>query len=93
MKVKHLGRGYEYLDLEPITVAAEHDPSGPTTLAAPDQGAGTLGFAGTTQPAGSRPAAGLITLSTETFPSSPRAPILPGTWGFDQALPHDSPSE
>ncbi|ETW25447.1 PPE family protein [Mycobacterium gastri] len=86
VKAKRLGRGYEYLDLDPD---GEHDPSEPTTSAAPDQGAGTLGFAGTTQLSGSRPAAGLITLPDDTLPGSPRAPMVPGTWGVDSALPHD----
>ncbi|KZS74628.1 hypothetical protein A4G26_05475 [Mycobacterium kansasii] len=88
VKAKRLGRGYEYLDLGPDA----DDPSELTISASPDQGAAALGFAGTTQLAGSKPAAGLITLSNETFPSSPGAPMLPGTWGADSALPHDSPS-
>ncbi|KZS84183.1 PPE family protein [Mycobacterium persicum] len=88
VKAKRLGRGYEYLDVGPDA----DDPTELTTSAAPDQGAAPLGFAGTTQLAGSKPAAGLITLSNETFPSSPGAPMLPGTWGVDAAPPHDPPS-
>ncbi|VBA52237.1 PPE family protein [Mycobacterium attenuatum] len=90
VKAKQLGRGYEYLDLEPSTVAAEHDP---TTSVAPDQGGETLGFAGTTQRARPRPAAGLIAPPDDIFPGSPRAPMLPGTWDVDSALPRDSPSQ
>lgn len=88
VKAKRLGRGYEYLDLGPDA----DDPSELTTLAAPEQGAAPLGFAGTTHRARPRPVAGLTTLPDDMSPGSPRVPMLPDTWGVDAALPHDSPS-
>lgn len=63
------------------------DSSGsPNPKAAPtasDQGAGTLGLAGTARQASSGPATGLVTLSNGTFSDSPRALMLPRTWGAD----------
>ncbi|KJX74860.1 PPE family protein [Mycobacterium lepromatosis] len=66
------------------------DSSGsPNAKAAPtasDQGAGTLGLAGTARQASSGPATGLVTLPNGTFSDSPRAPMLPRTWGDDPAF-------
>lgn len=75
-KIKQLGRGYEYLDLDPET---GHDPTGSP------QGAGTLGFAGTTHKASPGQVAGLITLPNDAFGGSPRTPMMPGTWDTDSA--------
>ncbi len=68
-KVTQLGRGYEYMDLEP-------------EVAASDQGAGTLGFAGTTQKAGAGQAAGLTTLAEDST-GGPTMPMMPSSWGTD----------
>lgn len=73
---EHGGRGYEYLDLDPET---GHDPTGSP------QGAGTLGFAGTTHKASPGQVAGLITLPNDAFGGSPRTPMMPGTWDTDSA--------
>lgn len=65
-KASQLGRGYEYMDLDPAEPLAS------------DRGAGSLGFAGTIrkETAG---AAGLTTLSDD-FGGGPRMPMMPGTW-------------
>jgi PPE-repeat protein len=46
---------------------------------ASDQGAGSLGFAGTVSK-GSAHAAGLATLSDDEFGGGPTMPMLPKTW-------------
>ncbi len=73
-------RGYAdaYADLEPDPETAfELDP--PPDVAAADQGAGLLGFAGTTSKA-SPQAVGLIALAGDGFGGGPTLPMLPGTW-------------
>ncbi|MDT5139140.1 MAG: hypothetical protein QOD58_3402 [Mycobacterium sp.] len=69
-KVKQLGRGYEYADLEPN--------DGPD---APDQGARTLGFTGTVPLRTTARAAGLATLDHDAYGGAARMPMVPGTWG------------
>ncbi|OBK31651.1 hypothetical protein A5634_13875 [Mycobacterium asiaticum] len=69
-KVHQLGRGYEYMDLEPDASQAS------------DQGADSLGFAGTVPRQRAR-AAGLTTLSGDEFGARPRMPLMPGTWDRD----------
>ncbi|OBK18880.1 PPE family protein [Mycobacterium asiaticum] len=71
-KVAQLGRGYEYMDLEPESDAP----------IASGRGAGIPGFTGTAarRPA---PAAGLTTLAGDEFGNNPRMPMLPGTWDGD----------
>jgi PPE-repeat protein len=73
-KVKQLGRGYEYMDLEPEPTVT---PSG--------QGAGPLGFAGTASKHAATTAAGLATLTDDDFGGSPRIPTMPSTWGSDSS--------
>jgi PPE-repeat protein len=73
-KVKQLGRGYEYMDLEP-------EP----TVTPSDRGAGPLGFAGTASKQAATTAAGLATLSDDDFGGSPRIPMMPSTWGSDSS--------
>jgi PPE-repeat protein len=46
---------------------------------ASDDGAGTLGFAGTVPQSGAR-AVGLTTLAGGEFGGGPRMPMLPNTW-------------
>jgi PPE-repeat protein len=67
-----LGRGYEYMDLEP----------GPT-VGPSDRGGGTLGFPGTAAKEAATTAAGLATLADDEFGGSPRMPMMPSTWGAD----------
>jgi PPE-repeat protein len=78
---KQLGRGYEYLDLEP-------EP----TVVASDRGAGRLGFAGTVRKEAAVAPAGLITLADNAFGGGPGMPMMPGTWGVDSA-PAPDPAE
>ncbi|GBE65706.1 putative PPE family protein PPE2 [Mycobacterium sp. MFM001] len=68
-KVSQLGRGYEYMDLEPDEPLAS------------DRGAGSLGFAGTVRKDAAS-AAGLTRLSDD-FGGGARMPMMPGTWGGD----------
>jgi PPE-repeat protein len=68
-KTTMIGRGHEYMDLEP-------EP----TVAASDRDAGTLGFAGSAaRDSGAEPA-GLATLTRDQFGGSSTVPMLPGTW-------------
>lgn len=67
--VKQLGRGYEYMDLEPDVTAS-------------DQGAGTLGFAGTAQKTSAGQAAGLTTLAGDST-GGPTMPMMPSSWDPD----------
>ncbi|MDA3638588.1 PPE family protein [Mycobacterium xenopi] len=70
--LRQIGRGYEYMDLEPEVEA--------TAVAASDHGGGPLGFTGTTRkPTAS--AAGLTTLRGDAFDGGPRMPLIPGSWG------------
>jgi PPE-repeat protein len=68
-KVKQLGRGYEYADLEP-----DDSPD------ASDREARTLGFTGTVPLPQAATAAGLATLEHDAFGGAPRMPMVPGTW-------------
>jgi len=72
------GYGDEFMDMN---IAVDPDwgarPRGETV--ASDQGAGSLGFAGTVSK-GSTHAAGLATLTDDEFGSGPRMPMLPNTW-------------
>ncbi|WP_084454028.1 PPW family C-terminal domain-containing PPE protein [Mycobacterium interjectum] len=53
------------------------------SVAASDQGAGTLGFAGTAHTAGAEPAAGLTTLAGDSMGRGPVVPMTPTTWNPD----------
>jgi PPE-repeat protein len=83
-KVKQLGRGYEYMNLDD-DLGDDAPPGGEqvASAAASDQGAGTLGFAGTARQEVTE-AAGLTTLAGDEFGANPRMPMLPGTWEPDQ---------
>jgi PPE-repeat protein len=76
------GYGDEYMDMN---IEVDPDWGAPpgdepvASTAASDQGAGTLGFAGTVSK-GSAQAAGLATLSDDEFGGGPSMPMLPGTW-------------
>jgi PPE-repeat protein len=67
-----LGRGYEYMDLEP---KQKVEPS--------DIGSGRLGFAGTAASATATTAAGLTTLGDDELGSGPSKPMMPRTWHTD----------
>ncbi|OBA84146.1 hypothetical protein A9W99_06520 [Mycobacterium sp. 1164966.3] len=70
-KAQMLGRGYEYMDLEPDSETA-----------ASGEGAGTQGFAGTAAKTRAGQPAGLITLTEEAL-GGPRMPMMPRTWEPD----------
>lgn len=75
------GHGDEYLDVDPDWTSPPDE--GPTT--ASEQGAGSLGFAGTHREDGIAEAAGLATLADDAFGGGPTMPMLPGTWDTDPA--------
>ena len=75
-KVNERGRGYEYMDLNQDL----HSASG---ALASDQGAGPLGFAGTAARPVAGQAAGLATLTEDSFGGGPRMPMMPGSWRPD----------
>lgn len=83
-KVKEVGRGYEYLDLEP-------DSEQPVASVS-DRGAKTLGFTGTVAKQPAAVAAGLATLAGERFGDGPRTPMMPGSWGAD-SVPSSPPGQ
>ncbi len=70
-KAEMVGRGYEYMDLEPEPRVA---PS--------DRDAGPLGFRDTASKQ-TAAAAGLTTLADDEFGGGPRVPMMPGTWNTD----------
>ncbi|RAU94261.1 hypothetical protein DQP58_14785, partial [Mycobacterium colombiense] len=69
VKVTELGRGYEYMDLEPSTAS--------------DRPAPAMGFAGTIATRAATGPAGLNALAVGEPDDRPRMPLLPGTWGSD----------
>ena len=67
--------GDEFLDMESdISVTPDYGAE------ASDQGAGTLGFAGTAHREAVLQAAGLTALAGDEFGGGPRMPMVPGTW-------------
>lgn len=68
-----LGRGYEYMDLEP-------EPA----VTASDRDAGPLGFAGSAARAGADKPGGLATLTEDQFGGDSTVPMLPTTWNQDR---------
>lgn len=72
-KTDMLGRGYEYMDLEPDVEDVE-------PIAASAHGAGPLGFAGTATAAAAPRAGGLADLAADPRHDGPRTPMMPGTW-------------
>ena len=82
-RAKLRGYGHEFMDMN---VEVEPDwgiPPVGSTLAS-DQGAGSLGFAGTARRQAAAEAAGLATLEGDGFGGGPSVPMLPGTWEPDQ---------
>lgn len=77
VKVQWLGRGYEYMDLEPDPEPGGDDPARPV---ASDQGGGQLGFSGTVgEPDAGRPA-GLARAGGNRADGSATTPMMPTTW-------------
>ena len=81
-RAKLRGHGNEYMDMD---VQVEPDwgaPPGaePVGSSASDQGAGTIGFAGTARRDAAVEAAGLATLAGDGFGGGPSVPMVPGTW-------------
>jgi len=77
------GHGNEFMDMNVEVDPDWGRPPGAEPIAstaASDQGAGNLGFAGTTRTETVAEAAGLTTLAGDEFGGSPRMPMLPGTW-------------
>lgn len=72
-KVGMLGRGHEYMDLEPEPVAAL--PS--------DRGTGSHGFAGATRRVTTARPAGLTALADDGFGGGAVSPMMPNTWPAD----------
>lgn len=72
VKAQQLGRGYEYMDLEP-------EPS----VAASDRGAGPLGFSGTAAKDSAAGPAGLATLDRDSYGGDATTPMMPSTWEHD----------
>lgn len=70
--------GDEFLDMNSGT-ALGPDPG----AQASEQGAGVLGFAGTTHKEAALQAAGLTALSGDDYGGGPRMPLVPGTWDRD----------
>lgn len=93
-KAKQLGRGYEYMDLEPDIGQGPNGSSDEQRVAsaASDRGAGTLGFAGTARKQTTTAAAGLATLADDAFGGGPRMPMMPGTRGVASA-PFSEPGD
>ena len=68
-KTSMIGRGYEYMDVEP-------EP----TVTASQCDAGPLGFAGSAARGSATEPAGLATLAPDQFGGSSTVPMLPRTW-------------
>lgn len=77
-KAEMLGRGYEYMDLEPDVVAEQDEWL--ASVATSSQGAGAIGTAATVGTADAAKAGGLATLAADTFGAGPRMPMMPRTW-------------
>ncbi len=79
-KATVLGRGYEYMDLDPD--ASPEDPRAPSVPAS-GRGAGPLGFAGAVHKADAGEPAGLTTMTDDSFGGSSTTPMMPSTWSRD----------
>ena len=71
-KTAMIGRGYEYMDVEPepAVVTSQRD-------------AGSFGFAGSPPRGSVAEPAGLATLNRDQFGGDSTVPMLPGTWSPD----------
>ena len=76
--------GDEFADMDSdIGVVPDYDPQ------ASDQGAGTLGFAGTAHKDSQVRAAGLTMLAGNGFGGGPTMPMVPGTWESGSERPEE----
>jgi PPE-repeat protein len=76
--------GDEFADMDSdIGVVPDYDPQ------ASDQGAGTLGFAGTAHKDSQVRAAGLTMLAGNGFGGGPAMPMVPGTWESGSERPEE----
>jgi PPE-repeat protein len=77
--------GDEFLDMDSdIGVAPDYgEPEELVSAMASGNGAGTVGFAGTTHKDTAVGAAGLTKLAGDEFGGGPRVPMVPGTWDQD----------
>ncbi len=82
-RAKQRGYGDEFADMD-----VELDPEWAASTFESDDGAGTLGFAGTVTKRGAR-AEGLTTLAGDEFGGGPSMPMLPNTW--DVEAPEGNP--
>lgn len=73
------GYGDEFMDMNVDVDPDWGGPLGRESLAS-DQGAGSLGFAGTARRDAGAAAGGLTTLADDEFGGAPRIPMMPGTW-------------
>ena len=82
-RAKLRGYGHEFMEMD-VQVEPDWDarPGAASvgSTRASDQGAGTIGFAGTARGDAAVEAAGLATLAGDGFGGGPSAPMLPGTW-------------
>ncbi|ORC02660.1 hypothetical protein B1T48_16740 [Mycobacterium persicum] len=81
------GHGEEFMDVEvdpDWDVPQNEEPA----ATASDQGAASLGFAGTVHKDTAGAVAGLATLAGDQFDGAPREPMLPGTWEPDGPARH-----
>lgn len=76
------GYGDEFMDMNVDVDPDWGAPPSAETLASA-QGAGNLGFSGTTRKAEAGGPAGLATLDDDEFGGGPRIPMLPGGWDAD----------
>ncbi|OBG37691.1 PPE family protein [Mycobacterium sp. E3198] len=73
--------GDEFLDMDSdIGVPPDYDAEELVSAVASGNGAGSLGFAGTTHKDTAVGAAGLTKLAGDEFGGGPRVPMVPGTW-------------
>ncbi|MCV7247060.1 PPE family protein [Mycobacterium koreense] len=74
-KMTMVGRGYEYMDLEP---GPDEGPPGGARVVASGVGAQNVGFAGTATAAAAP--AGLTSIVDDTASGPHRMPMMPGSW-------------
>lgn len=84
--VKERGYRYEYLSMDDASAPPPHEPATPS---ASHQGAGNLGFTGTTAKSSVTGPAGLTTLADDTYGNGTTVPMMPGSWAADTASADD----
>jgi PPE-repeat protein len=94
-RARQRGYGDEFMDMNIDVDPDWGAPAGGQTSAS-DQGAGSLGFAGTAHKEAAAEAAGLTTLAGDEFGGGPKMPMMPATWepasgAEGDEAPHDGP--